>query len=36
MRAMFSGMFILVLPSFLVCAGFARMAWQRRNLFHEE
>ncbi len=33
MRAMQSGMLILVLPSFLVCAGFARMAYRRRNQF---
>jgi hypothetical protein len=36
MRAMLGGMMVLVLPSFLVCAGFARMAWQRRNQFREE
>jgi len=36
MRSMMGGMLILVLPSFLICAGFARMAYRRRNQFTGE
>jgi hypothetical protein len=31
MHAMLSGMLIMVVPSFFVCAGIAMMAYRRRN-----
>lgn len=36
MRAMFSGMAVLIVPPFAICCGISWMAWKRRDRFAEK
>lgn len=36
MHAMLGGMAVLILPPLVICCGFARMAWKRRDRFAGE